>query len=199
MSNAEILALVIAAALGGIGTGLGIAILVLLRRAHKNVPSHEAIEAYANWLAARKRFARAAMTFVSTFRALSNSKSQPQSLAARRSEANQARAGWREAAGQLDTAEAGLIAWAQDQSTMRTLEEHPRVCGTGIRSAIDATDREAEEFFDKIELRDRIAAEALRPGKHQAGATSPSSGLAIRFAKGVYDCLDELSDRWSRR
>lgn len=199
MSDAEILALVIAAALGGVGTGLGIAIMVMLKRVDKNAASHDAIDAYAHWLAVRKRFTSASMTFISTFRALTNSQSQPQSVAVRRAEANQARDAWRKAASELDTAEAAMIAWSQDASTMHTLTKHPRACSRDIRSAIDADLPMVEVLYDKLAAEDRLAAEALRPGTAEPRATGTALRLAMRGLTRTLDSLDDLAARWARR
>lgn len=199
MSEPEIAALVIAAALGGVGTGLGIAAMVMLKRANNNATPHKAIDAYARWLAARKRFTRATATFVESFRALTKSESQSQSVAARRAEANQARDDWRNAATELDTAEAEMIAWSIDPSITSRLIDHARPASDTIRTAIDADAENAQRFYDSLEARDRLATESLRPATNRPSSLRTGSQFVIRFLRGVIACLDDIASRWARR
>lgn len=199
MSETEIVALVIAAALGGIGTGLGIAALVQLGRQDRRERHGRATEAYAHWLAARTRFTRATATFVESFRALAKSESQSQSVAARRAEANRARDDWRSASTELDTSEAEMIAWSVDPSITSRLIDHARPSSDTIRSAIDADATDVQKIYDRIEARDRLAAESLRPTAHRSSSLRTGTQFVIRFLKGVVACLDDLASRWARR
>ena len=199
MSEHEIVALVITAALGGIGTGLGIAALVQLRRQDCQERHIRATEAYARWLAARMRFTRATATFVESFRALTKSESQSQSVAARRAEANRARDDWRNAATELDTAEAEMIAWSVDPSITSRLTDHARPSSHTIRSAIDADTTEVQQIYDRIEARDRLAADSLRPTPNRPSSLRTGAQFGIRFLRGVIACLDDMASRWARR
>ncbi len=198
MSETEIVALVIAAALGGIGTGLGIAVLIQLGRQDRQERLYRATEAYAHWLAARTRFTRATATFVESFRALTKSESRSQSVAARRAEANRARDDWRSASTELDTAEAEMIAWSVDPSITSRLADHARPSSDTIRAAIDADAENVQQFYDRLEARDRLATESLRPAPNRPSSLRAGAQFAIRFLRGVIACLDDLASRWAR-
>ncbi len=199
MSEPEIVAMVIAAALGGIGTGLGIAALVRLGRRDRQERHNRATEAYAHWLAARMRFTRAMATFVESFRALAKSESQSQSVAARRAEAHRARDDWRNTATELDTAEAQMIAWSVDPSIASRLVDHARPSSDTIRAAIDADAENAQQFYDRLEARNRLATESLRPATNRPSTLRTGAQFAIRFLRGVIACLDDVASRWARR
>ena len=198
MSEPEIVAMVIATALGGIGTGLGIAALVRLGRQERQERHIRATEAYAHWLAARMRFTRAMATFVESFRALAKSESQSRSVAARRAEAHRARDDWRNVATELDTAEAEMIAWSVDPSITSRLADHARPSSDTIRAAIDADTTEVQQIYDRIEAWDRLAAESLRPATNRPSSLRTGAQFGIRSLRGVIACLDDMVSRWAR-
>lgn len=197
MSDTEIVALVITAALGGVGTGLGIATTVMLKRADRATASFKVIDAYAAWLAARKCFTRCCWSLVVAKRRLRTSEPMSPVAAGRRADVDRILAEWRQTASDLDTAEAALIAWSPDLSTADTITKHPRCWDCDIQLAADAHSSEVQDHHEGLVERDRLAAEALRPGA--PGATSSAAKLATRVAKRGLAWLDDLAARWARR
>ena len=199
MSDTETLALIIATALGGIGIGLGITGIFQIRHQDRREWQLRATEAYARWLGARSSHSRSCWSFVEMKRKLRTSQPMSPVAAERRAEVNHVQEQWRQASSELDTAEALLVAWSRDLSTVDKIAEHPRFTGGDIQLAADAHSSELNGHHDRLEEQDRIAAESLRPSCDRSSPFGSGTQIVVRIAKGVVAFVDDMASRWAKR
>lgn len=197
MSTGEIVGLVLAAAFGGMGIGLGMAAVLLPKRAERDTREVQALDAFARWLTARKVLTRASMSFVTNFRKLTDTTSRLSD--ARRSEAVHARDAWRRAMSELDASESVLIAWSENPLIQDEVSRHPRVAPDAIRSAIDGDEPGVERLAQELATVDRVAAQAVRTAITGTGARRMDSTGSIRILKRLLARVEAVTNRMARR
>ncbi len=198
MSNGETIGLVLAALTAGAALGVGAAVLCLFRRERLDALMIRRIDAGARWLAARATLSRETMSYVMAVRALARTERDSQYRTVRRVDASHVRDAWRGAMRELDQAEAALIAWSGDPSTLEVLARCARVTPGAIRSAIDGDRCAVDRLSRKLADSDRRAVEEMGCGFTRGRSAQPTTHLPRRITIQVLRYVEAIVNGLAR-
>ena len=196
MSLGEIVGLMLSVALLSGVVGAALAAALMRKREACEADHARAAEACVRWLAARLTLSRASVSFIAAFRALAAERRDSAYFPLRVEEAQRSRALWSEASGDLDLAEATLIAGIHDPATQQRLAGFDRVAAEALRSAVHGDQAAAEALVQQLRTADHRAIDFVR-----SVTTSARQGRCRwgqRLAQLIKP-IQSLADRWSRR
>ena len=195
MAQAEIVGLVLTAALLGAVVGVGLAIALLRRGSSASALRAKQVEAYADWLAARLILPRVSLAYVEALRALKGSVKDAGAVTLRRDEAHRARTAFHEATVRLDRAVAGLVVWSDADDVFDRVRELDRLSSQGLRAAIDGDERAMDVLTQRTDESDRAAVALVRrsTGKLRAPHNAAWSGLAR-----LMHVFGSIADQWAK-
>ena len=159
MSQAELVGLMLTAAVLAAGLGAVAGILLAKSRSARAQVLGELTKAYSRWLAARWRLSRTSISFVAAFRALEAERAESSNYRLREREAQRARARWSHAVDELDGAEAEISARAFG------VEPPPRTSPMDpdeLRAAIQGDGSAFRALRLRLQWEDAQAAERVR-------------------------------------
>lgn len=195
MSEAEIVGLVLTAALLSATAGIGLALVLHARVSSASSRRVRQMDAHADWLAARLSLTRISLDYVHALRALKASVRAAGAVALRRDEAHHARTAFHESTVRLDRAVSGLVVWSDEPDVFDRVRELERLSSEGLRAAIDGDDHGVEDFIRQVQEVDRQAVELV---SRSTARTPRSRFKADHGVARLAAFLSSIVDHWAR-
>ena len=196
MSVAEVVGLLLTAGLFGGAVGAAAVAWGTTRRQRTQQERTQLRDAYARWLAGHMTLSRASVSFVAAFRSLAAETRDSIYFSLRVEEVQRARASWGDAMRELDLAEASFRAHVPSPMISEQLARFKRVEPEALRTAINGSERDADQFVQTLRAADQAAIQFVeKAGARVAPPTRPY--LAKSLMTKTAACVERIVDRWS--